>query len=101
MKNTETVYVVLDCFDYDETDGVFPVAVTGSLESAKKQAQQRAKEVKQEIIDEFNGDRYSDDDLSIKEVDEKGPFYPKFTLGVYNDEGLMEKVVVFKQPFTK
>lgn len=88
------VFVVSDWFHDNEAEDAFPVAVVTSLEVAKQKAQQRAKEAKQEFI---NGN-YSEERLSIQEIDDDN-FGPAFSLGIfYEPDGLVEQVSVFEMP---
>lgn len=77
------VFVVSDWFHDNEAEDAFPVAVVTSLEVAK-----------QEFI---NGD-YSEERLSIEEIDDDN-FGPAFSLGIfYEPDGLVEQVSVFEMP---
>lgn len=90
------VYVVQDVFDYDESSDSFIVSVSVSLEKALKSARERAIEAKQEFINE----NYSEERLSIQEIDDDN-FGPAFSLGIfYEPDGLFEKISVFEMPIT-
>ena len=88
MSKKETVYVVQDSFNYGESADAFPVTIVTSFEQAKQEAYLRAKRAKQEIVDE----KYAPENLlEIKKIS-------PLKFGVFHvDEGLLEKISIFRQ----
>lgn len=99
MKKSENVYVVLDWFDYDTNDlshsaDAFPIGVTTSLDDAIKKAKQRAKEAKQEFVN----DDFDETSLIIREFDDTEHMDVKYSIGIYDEtQGLLETIKIFKE----
>lgn len=99
MKKAENVYVILDWFDYDTNDlshsaDAFPIGVTTSLDDAIKKAKQRAKEAKQEFVN----DDFDETSLTIREFDDTEHLDVKYALGIYDEtQGLLETIKIFKE----
>lgn len=99
MKKTENVYVILDWFDYDTNDlshsaDAFPIGVTTSLEDAIEKAKQRAKEAKQEFVN----DDFDETSLIIREFDDTEHMDIEYALGIYDEtQGLLETIKIFKE----
>ena len=99
MKKAENVYVILDWFDYDTNDlshsaDAFPIGVTTSLDDAIKKAKQRAKEAKQEFVN----DDFDETSLIIREFDDTEHMNVEYALGIYDEaQGLLEKIEIFKE----
>ena len=99
MKKSENVYVILDWFDYDTNDlshsaDAFPISVTTSLDDAIKTAKQRAKEAKQEFVN----DNFDETSLILREFDDTEHMNVEYTLGIYAEtQGLLETIKIFKE----
>ena len=99
MKKSENVYVVLDWFDYDTNDlshseDAFPIGITTSLDDAIKTAKQRAKEAKQEFVN----DDFDETSLIIREFEDNEHTNVEYALGIYAETlGLLETIKIFKE----
>ena len=99
MKNSENVYVILDWFDYDTNDlshsaDVFPIGVTTSLDNAIEKAKQRAKDAKQEFVN----DDFDETSLTIREFADTEHLDVEYALGIYDEaQGLLETIKIFKE----
>lgn len=99
MKKAENVYVILDWFDYDTNDlshsaDAFPIGVTTSLDNAIDKAKQRAKEAKQEFVN----DNFDENSLTIREFEDNQHINVEYALGIYDEaQGLLEKIEIFKE----
>ena len=92
MKKSENVYVILDWFDYDTNDlshsaDAFPIGVTTSLDDAIEKAKHRAKEAKQEFVN----DDFDETSLIIREFDDTEHMDVEYALGIYDEtQGLRQ-----------
>lgn len=99
MKKSENVYVILDWFDYNTNDlshsaDAFPIGVTTSLDNAIEKAKQRAKEAKQEFVN----DDFDENSLTISEFKDNEHINVEYALGIYDEaQGLLEKIEIFKE----
>lgn len=99
MKKSENVYVILDWFDYDTNDlshsaDAFPIGVTTSLDDAIEKAKQRAKEAKQEFVN----DDFDESSLILREFEDTEHMNVKYALGIYDEtQGLLETIKIFKE----
>lgn len=99
MKKAENVYVILDWFDYNTNDlshsaDAFPIGVTTSFNDAIDKAKQRAKDAKQEFVN----DDFDETSLTISKFDDNEHINVKYALGIYDDaQGLLEKIEIFKE----
>lgn len=99
MKKSENVYVILDWFDYDTNDlshsaDAFPISVTTFLDDAIKTAKQRAKEAKQEFVN----DDFDEASLIIREFEDNEHTNVKYAIGIYDEaQGLLETIKIFKE----
>lgn len=99
MKKSENVYVILDWFDYDTNDlshsaDAFPIGVTTSLDDAIEKAKQRAKDAKQEFVN----DDFDETSLTISKFKDNEHINVEYALGIYDDaQGLLEKIEIFKE----
>lgn len=99
MKKSENVYIILDWFNYDTNDlshseDAFPIGVTTSLDNAIEKAKQRAKEAKQEFVN----DDFEKNSLTISKFADNEHTNVKYALGIYDEaQGLLEKIEIFKE----
>lgn len=99
MKKSENVYVILDWFDCNTNDFIhitdaFPIGVTTSLDNAIEKAKQRAKEAKQEFVN----DDFDETSLTINNFDDNEHTNVEYALGIYDEsQGLLEKIEIFKK----
>ena len=99
MKKSENVYVILDWFDYDTNDlshsaDAFPIGVTTSLDDAINKAKQRAKEAKQEFVN----DDFDETSLILREFDDTEYMDVEYAIGIYDEtQGLLERIEIFKE----
>ena len=99
MKKSENVYVILDWFDYDTNDlshsaDAFPIGVTTSLDDAIEKTKQRAKEAKQEFVN----DDFDETSLILREFDDTEHMNVEYALGIYAEtQGLLETIKIFKE----